>query len=105
MANYIAICRRRVDYARLLRMAKILTKPKLNPCEHELTIKTTESLRSQFECRFCCYDTKKSDNKNEPVLLPQAGLKSKNRAKLLVTELKYVRGQTQIRRVFYTEDP
>lgn len=47
-ANYIAICRRRVDYARLLRMAKILTKPKLNPCEHELTIKTTESLRSQF---------------------------------------------------------
>lgn len=42
---------------------------------------------------------------NEPVLLPQARLKSKNRAKLLVTELKCVRGQTQIRRVFYTEDP
>ena len=50
-------------------------------------------------------DTKKSDNKNEPVLLPQAGLKSKNRAKLLVPELKCVLGQTQIRRVFYPEDP
>lgn len=32
-------------------------------------------------------------------------LKSKHRAKLLVTGLKCVRGQKQIRRVFYTEDP
>ena len=38
VANYRAIFRRRVDYARLLRIAKILTKPKLNPCEQELTI-------------------------------------------------------------------
>lgn len=38
VANYRAIFRRRVDYARLLRIAKILTKTKLNPCEQELTI-------------------------------------------------------------------
>ena len=60
VANYRAICRRRVDYARILKIAKILTKPKLNPCEHGLANSTVDSVAMT-----------KSDNENEPALLPQ----------------------------------
>lgn len=68
-------------------------------------LRLTESLLANSSFDFVAMTLKSQTAKMNPRSYPKTGLKSKNRAKLLVTELKCVRGQKQIRRVFYTEHP